>query len=382
MIGIALVSCSNVESTKLENESLQVQDMYLLSKNSALENAEKMFSILNKKTTRSARPVATIDRFQTKQSYTRGSSMELSNRGFYIINYGNNDGFAIVSADKRDSHVYAISEEGHINLSDTLQNSGLNWYLNDAMPEMSDLAIKNPIDTTTYKPIDIPWYYNETLSEPLLKGFMSQFHQLSPYNKYCNSGAPYYYSPRYVGCGPLAVGTIMGYFKWPNAAEGTTFQWDQMHSNRYDDGWSRLFEIVGRQHYLNSDYSNPLSTGTSPANYIKAFRNMGYINQKLVNFSTTLVGNELKSNKPVLCRGNHKDLLDGHAWVIDGGYVIESEVRPIIKDEKPEIVFRYYFNCVWGWNGSNNGYFQYYSNTKNLDSYEGLQIVYGFTPNK
>lgn len=47
MIGIALVSCSNVESTKLENESLQVQDMYLLSKNSALENAEKMFSILN-----------------------------------------------------------------------------------------------------------------------------------------------------------------------------------------------------------------------------------------------------------------------------------------------------------------------------------------------
>lgn len=155
-----------------------------------------------------------------------------------------------------------------------------------------------------------------------------------------------------------------------------------MHSNRYDDGWSRLFEIVGRQHYLNSDYSNPLSTGTSPANYIKAFRNMGYINQKLVNFSTTLVGNELKSNKPVLCRGNHKDLLDGHAWVIDGGYVIESEVRPIIKDEKPEIVFRYYFNCVWGWNGSNNGYFQYYSNTKNLDSYEGLQIVYGFTPNK
>ena len=103
MIGIALVSCSNVESTKLENESLQVQDMYLLSKNSALENAEKMFSILNKKTTRSARPVATIDRFQTKQSYTRGSSMELSNRGFYIINYGNNDGlFQMAQCSRRN----------------------------------------------------------------------------------------------------------------------------------------------------------------------------------------------------------------------------------------------------------------------------------------
>lgn len=47
---------------------------------------------------------------------------------------------------------------------------------------------------------------------------------------------------------------------------------------------------------------------------------------------------------------------------------------PIIQDEF------LYFNCVWGWNGSNNGHFLY--NNTSLDSYNNLKIVHGFTPDK
>ena len=113
MIGIALSSCSNTELAELENASLKSQDTYLLSENTAFENAEKALSAFKKKNTRCARPLATIRRFQTNQTHTRGDSESL-NRGFYIINYGNNDGFAIVSADKRDANVYAFSDAGHL----------------------------------------------------------------------------------------------------------------------------------------------------------------------------------------------------------------------------------------------------------------------------
>ncbi len=377
MIGIALGSCSNAELSEPEDVSLKNQDTYLLSENTALENAEKALSAFKKKKTRSACSLATINRFQTNQTHTRGNS-ESSNRGFYIINYGNNEGFAVVSADKRDANVYAFSDDGHLNLSDTLENSGLSWYLNYAMPEMSDFVI---IPNDTLKPIELPWHYNETLSEPLLKGFMSQFHQSYPYNKYCNSGFPAYES-RFVGCGPLAVGTIMGYFKWPQSADGTLFHWDQMSNDRYNDDWFKLFEILGRPSYLNSDYSNPEGTSTLSSNYVKAFKNMKYINQKLDNFTTSTISNELKSNKPVMCRGNHASTSQGHVWIIDGGYVIGNEEPPVVSGDTKKKVFTYYFNCIWGWGGTSNGYFQYYPTGTSLSSYKGLQIIYGFTPEK
>lgn len=63
------------------------------------------------------------------QTQTR-SNDESSSYGYYILNFEDNAGFAIVSADRRRNDLYAISDEGSLHLSDTLENAGLNWYLN------------------------------------------------------------------------------------------------------------------------------------------------------------------------------------------------------------------------------------------------------------
>lgn len=381
VIALIVSSCSDHEIPGVEQSS--EQDALLVSETSAIRNAQSMLSVIGKNETRSAKPAVSVKRFRQSQSGTRGGAEDTGSRGFYIINYGTDEGFAIVSADKRDARVYAISDAGHLSLSDTLDNPGLNWYVNSAMTDMSNRYVDMPLDSmSTLAPL--PWHYEKTYSEPMLKGFMAKFHQHFPYNKYCNSGAPLY-EQRLVGCGPLAMGTIVGYYKWPAAAEGYTFDWNGMYSYLYHDGWSRLFEMLGRPKYLNSDYSIPTATSTFTSRFIPSFQEIGYVSQKLERFSTTKVAVELSSGNPVLCIG-YSLLADGtnygHAWVIDGGYVVGEEEIAVVKGEEKKKVYYDYFNCIWGWGGNNNGYFLYEPGSNTLDSFKDLSIVYGFRPNR
>ena len=51
---------------------------------------------------------------------------------FHVINFENEQGFAIISADKRAVPVYAYSEEGNINLYDAVEESGWGDFMDMA----------------------------------------------------------------------------------------------------------------------------------------------------------------------------------------------------------------------------------------------------------
>ncbi len=72
----------------------------------------------------------------------------------------------------------------------------------------------------------------------------------------------------------------------------------------------------------------------------------------------------------------------GHAWVIDGGYVVGEEEIAVVKGEEKKKVYYNYFNCIWGLTSKNNGYFLYEPGSNSLDSFRDLSIVYGFRPNR
>jgi len=214
---LLLCACSSEEPAAVSNGNPVSESTFNISIEEALGNADRMFAAIGSHKTRSDRKVSSIERLGKT---TRSTDSDDVTDGFYVVNYANDGGFAILSADRRVTPVFALSEEGSLHLEDTVSNEGLDWYINEHMPALASSTIKNPIDTTSYPfdPIVIPWSYYKKHSDPLLPDVLSKFGQGFPYNRYM--GGPDNTSKYLIGCGPLAVGTVMGYYEWPESADG------------------------------------------------------------------------------------------------------------------------------------------------------------------
>lgn len=391
---LTLNSCSDNHVTA-EPEVVVPQDQNsdFISLDEALQNAENHFAKVFANT-RSSESVKSVE---IKGRLTRGiENPDLY--GYYLVNYGEDNGFALLSADRKRRPVIAISKNGAMHFSDTLYNSGLRWYLNDALAAIDSLAMtegfviggKPVLDSIFHAELD-PWINNsgkKVHSEPLLKS-MAKFHQGPPYNKYCFTSDS---KEAMVGCTALAVGTVMGYNKWPLSYIGYTFNWNAMYSDFRHDNWARLFEVIGRPQNLCAFYGTT-ATGASPSRIPLTFTNMGYKGCKGAEFSSSIVDSELEAGQPVICSGYLKDARGGHSWVIDGGYTTWTNQ---VVTETPELHYESYYHCVWGWKGVSDGYFLYesgklggrptdsdlYPYIIECDVFGSLNINYGQRPDK
>ncbi len=385
-------SCDN--DTAL-TQSPQTENPNLIGIEEALDNADAMFSQVYG-STRAIRRPSSIVRFGS--SKTRTSDDE-GLEGYYVVNY-DGGGFSVLSADKRQNgSVYAISNVSSLNLTDTIENKGLGMYLNEILPSIASKASIKPIDPEypgePIDPIDPGWTYYNKHSDPLLAGFHSKFRQGEPYNYYCNLRAPE--NVRYiVGCVPLAVGTVMGYYSWPSSLEGYSLDWNAMHNSSQNLLWARLFEILGRKRYVDAQYSHNVTSAYSK-NIPRAFVNAGYTGAKYESFDTSVVNASLGNKNPVLCDGIEDGANSGHEWIIDGGFTKGYIEMPITPDDQKKKVYDSYYHCVWGWGGMANGYYLY-SHSRGLGeilseldpgnypyqapSYNKLRIVHGYKPNK
>lgn len=314
------------------------------------------------------------------------SADENNTYGFYVLNFQDNEGFAIVSADRRRNDLYAISNEGSIQLSDTLDNPGLNWYLNTYLAGgETPISPGRPNVPDSLSVIGQPQI--GVIYEPLLKGFMSQFHQRYPYNKYCFDECG---DQAIVGCGPLVIGTIMGFYEWPLSYKEYVFDWVAMRENPEHDGWARLFEIIGRPENTDTYYGENKSQ-TPLYTISRTFDNLNYSGTQHITFSKKLLMSELHGKNPVIVTGTSP--AGGHSWILDGAYVKNKRIITTYPDGYEDISY-YYFHCVWGQGGTSNGF--YYLDNNHLggrpDKLDGTHsspydfalstIVYGYSPNK
>ena len=400
--GLILTSCA-MQEPEIPVKEQATRSENFITIDEALANARNQFSIAyGEKPTRAGKNVESIE-IKNPRKLTRSDGNDTI-YGYYLVNYKDGKGFALLSADKRRSPVLALSDKGEMHFRDTLFNEGLNWYINEALPQF-DYAITIPtgpgnppvqMDSTLY-PFN-PWVNKsgkEVFSEPLIaKNGLPKFHQKSPYNKYCFT---FDGQQAVVGCVPLAVGTIMGYYKWPASYKNYTFDWTAMYSNFYHDSWSRLFEVLGSSELIRANYGKD-ATGAGTEWVPYTFATMRYKGTNIKDFSSYTLQEELKSSNPVICLGSArvdntgKDI--GHAWIIDGGYKTWNNMA--VTDNPDGIVTYYYYHCVWGWNGISDGYFllksgelggrpdspdgPYYDVACNV--YRNLSLVYGFRPNK
>ena len=387
-----LCACSSEEPAAVSNGNPVSESTFNISIEEALGNADRMFAAIGSHKTRSDRKVSSIERLGKT---TRSTDSDDVTDGFYVVNYANDGGFAILSADRRVTPVFALSEEGSLHLEDTVSNEGLDWYINEHMPALASTTIKNPIDTTSYPfdPIVIPWSYYKKHSDPLLPDVLSKFGQGAPYNQYL--GAPTGTSRYVVGCGPLAVGTVMGYYEWPNCADGYSLNWSLLKGDGRNSGWARLFELLGRPKYLNVTKGTQYSDFTFSQDIMqRTFSRMGYSGTSVSSFSTSVIEDELSNGHPVLAHGQvSNDPTHAYLWVIDGGYTTGHEESPVSPDMEPRKIFLTYYHCVWGESGKGNGYYLYKNSIiggtpHDVDSdssyeppvYRNLKICHGYRP--
>ncbi len=357
----ALASCSQQEPVLNEpNVNLAELDPNVVTLQEAVDMASEHYSGFFG-TTRSGKPISLkgfeiLRRAQTRTDETPDSY------GYYILNFENDGGFAIVSADRRNEGVYAISDEGSLHLSDTLQNGGLNWYLNTCLritPITPPIPPEPPYRDTTLHPIVQPKVEYVNYCTPRLTGFLSKFEQGEPYNKYCFTESG---KQAMIGEFALAMGTMMGYYKTPKSytvsAPTVTFNWDQMYNDPNNDGWARLFEIMGRPENTDALYGEEKTVCNE---FLIDFPQTFQDNMQLKSYTYTnqpsadLLRNEMKAFRPCVMVGRSSSNTKTY-FIIDGGQYRIITSTPLMGD--PTTKTETYFHCIWGRGGTANGYYK------------------------
>lgn len=294
----------------------------------------------------------------------------------YIVNFKNNEGFAIVGADKRSEPIFALIDQGNydINNLETEENEGFLTFLNFAIStELEDIrhASKIPISRATGR----GWTIISTI-QPILKTKWSQGGANNPnsYGKYCPN--------KVTGCTVTATAQILSHFQnigsvqWSsNGSSGSAIlNWAKIISDCEKTGGSltpsytpqSLDEIAHLCRYLGiafdanykTDKKHPEknSTGVGEDKPIEWFNKWGGLHaSKLSKYDENQIISSIQKGNPVYGRGNSgkKKFIGirvgwsgGHAWVYDG-YIYAT------KDNTPQKLI----HCNWGWGGSQNGYY-------------------------
>ena len=381
--------------------------------------------------TRSSRRIATIE----KVNQLTRSDAQAPN--WFLVNYDNEAGFALVNDAKVVCPVYGISNTGSLFISDTIQNKALANVLHnifvmayvDSMVEEANhtnaINAENANSDNSpngwgeeYVPGDpiTPWLTNDPrvpwtpikppaeklVVAPLLTQYVQKWGQTSPYNVLCPKIHNIWTGEEmngYVGCGPLAVAMIMSHYQWPlsyyskSPDETYEFPWDEIRDYPYRYAMSRLTREISRAYNMDAQW-NDTCTPSKWTRVPQTFENFKYRKPTIKQFNDIALSTIL-SKVPILI---YSKLIDSygdrnaHMWVIDGLYSITfNDVAEI-----PGYT-HYYFHCVWGWAGNSNGYFimNNYGNTNDGYIYDyssaanklgytfyDFEAIGGLTPNR
>lgn len=293
-----------------------------------------------------------------------------SSEPYYVFNYGQQKGYAIVSADDRLPEIVGYGLSGDFDKSS--MPDGLAWYL-EAYAELANgvangdeaaLAIAAEAQALRTSP-----NRQAPTVSPLLGNI--SWGQNKPYNDQC----PEYEGSRCVtGCTATAMAQVMRYWKYPTSLKANIpaytstwygisipeitdrepYDWDNM-TPTYEDRYYTYTETEGKAvaklmyhcaAALKSEFT-PSATGAMTSDIPQAMATyFGYDTNLMIEIPrreydlatwTALLDNELTSGRPVIYSGVSYQY--SHAFVIDGA------------DGSG------FYHVNWGWTGASNNYF-------------------------
>lgn len=326
---VAITACSKEEGAEVIVPQPEQENSFRVSVGDALRSAEAILNSGDRATRSVERKVKSTEIYVAKPATRSNDDVEVS---FYLINYEGNAGYALVSTDKRATPVYMYADEGNITTADLQKEGPMQILMDEAVANYEaevassgtdgpiDIFVPDTLDSARPIRIDGESYYINTDTTYVVKENLTNawWHQEAPYNKYCNN--------KDVGCGPIAIGQIMAYHKYPASYSGSVINWDAITSaqefeDETDYGADETADLLYRIGYcagIRYFATNYESSSISNSDAVNVFRSFGYTCTNPANFSSYTVAYEIDYNRPVFVSGYIPDDPSGHAWVIDG----------------------------------------------------------------
>ncbi|MBR1463882.1 MAG: C10 family peptidase [Prevotella sp.] len=262
----------------------------------------------------------------------------------YVINYGNDMGFVVVSGESgTGDEILGYCDHGAFDYANCppQMKEVLDFYSLsiDTLRKNPELAAKRRVAQTW------PSSIGTIIVEPLLT---TQWSQWAPYNNLCPTGCP-------TGCVPTAVAQIMKYWRWPDVTRekvsgedfsGRTYDWDNMIDNYETTSYTgEQAEAVA---HLMADVGKALGTMYAPegsgtgTDFMPLVYNFKYNrgNAYHENLAEEMKA-ELNQSRPLLYSARQIAYENGHELVVDG-YTSKD-----------------YFHFNYGWGGSYDGFYKY-----------------------
>lgn len=388
-LSLSIVSCEkNIidVSENLTNETVEFIDKdYKVSVDEAKENLLEFLNAIESSSengeistrSRATRTIKNIEAVRNKSQNITTYSLNENSRDhvdtlMYLINFDNDEGFALVAADKRTSAIYALIDNGFLSADsmDKIDNPGFNIFLDNAktkiLTDIADFDVeKNEIEKSDGKFAT----YSIPIVDVKLKTIWGQ---RSPYDMYCPAGCP-------TGCVMTATAQILSYFQTVRSVQyydkgitnSSSLNWTQIISdcNNNNGALDRTrtpqsaVQVAHLMRYLgltfNASYS-PSGTGAVSSTAVNWLKTAGGLSSttNLYTFKCADVYPALMSDKLIYARANDVNTGGGHAWVIDGIVIYNFD------SSRPPY---YFLHCNWGWNGDCDGY--YLNGAFDSDSY-------------
>ena len=416
---LALIACENevFETDVVLQPQAVVADSFYVSYETALQYAARVLDEGDSTAVTRASVRSVADHYEYVANKATRSAGEAEVR-FHVINYEDNQGYALVSADSRTTPVYAYSTTGNINIDDAVENTGFGDFMDAATdyyiaelettetpastitPVLPTPEPTNPILLLPIVEIDGVKYYYEG-KESYIQNAGGVLVDVSwgqgwPYNYYCGSNEDAGLLNGYcnvAGCAPVAAAQIMSYFQYPESFGGYLFDWNVIltsscyknerysYNATYSAGALATAQLI-RQIGIAANTSYGVTSSTDVNDVDDMFRDFGYTCTGPVNFNAGKVISSLERSCPVYARGRLSGSSFGHAWVIDAYKrwvtydTYYNYYEPYNIHHTSTVYGDIYYHCNWGYCES--------SGTWCLDVFDGYsndrKIIYDITP--
>lgn len=304
---------------------------------------------------------------------------------YYIVNYEDDKGFAIIPKNKLLPDVVVLTEQGNYNGEET-DNELFNMLMNGAKAYAAN-STRKP-DSIILKPQVPRPIYTDTITldtnyyiQPKTSTKWKQGH---PYNILCiknNEVCP-------AGCAAIVIGQIMAYYCYPTSMDITyadrdinlqVLNWNFLNIlpkhfdyDRLECGdhlmLARMIREIGEQADITYTTNN---SSTEDPNVRQALGYFGYNCSNIKDYSSIDIKNSLQNDGLVyFSAADVYDTESKHAIIIDGYIETEKHTRiweaPWIwesNDPYPwtlivdNLVINRYIHCNFGLGGSANGWY-------------------------
>lgn len=359
----------------------------------AINVAEQAKGMITDKTSIRSGQTRAVDKVNVRVicgSKTRSNSLNASDTLIYVVNYEDNEGFAIISANRGTEALLGVTEMG--NYDDAIaENDGFSLFM-----DLAKKYVKNSSRFNGDQFLEIETTMIDSLNPLITVKWGQEF----PEGFYCPNTKS--------GCANTAAIQICSYYEYPTKLNLTfsqrerdsiTIDWTEIKKHQVGS-WSyathtnclasedshKIIAELARQCgvYSNSQYwyyniqlsnNSPLPysytyyeciSGSSTSTLLEStleldaidmIESLGYVRPQKHLYTSQCTWFPLSLGRPV-CMFGAESNLEGHYWVVDGF----KYYRDIVTDHATEpatitTAYRYYNHVNWGWNGISNGYF-------------------------